>query len=129
MKKQQKVMVLFVVVMTVMLGWASALADFEPFASTRFISKSASINSSLSATFKAKTYDACSRLGLRSYSLYKSDGTWVTGAFIEDYKAADIYTKTIDLSAYGESGKSYYVVGILYADGETKSVTSGTISY
>lgn len=129
MKRKLTLMVLHVLVMTMMLGSVGAKAEFEPFGSTRFIRKSASLSTSLSATFSATTFDVCNQLGLYSYSLYESNGTWVTGDVLMDYKASDTYTKTINLSSYGKSGKSYYVVGVLYADGESKTVTSATISY
>ncbi len=129
MKRKFSRVAVFALSMIMMLGWTDAMANFEPFASTRFFTKSVSLSTSLSATFRAETYEECSQLGLRSYSLYESDGTWVTGVFLQDYKASDTYSKTINLSSYGKSGKSYYVIGIMFADGETKSVTSGTIKH
>lgn len=109
---------------------ACAVSAFaSTYASEHFNTKSISISSTFTITFKATTVDVCDKLGLKSYTLYTSSGTTVTSDAPEIYTKGSTFKTSIDLSSYVEKGKSYYVTAIFYADGETKSVTSSSRKY
>lgn len=115
--------------MVFVLSSALSLADVLPFASTRFKTTSCYLPTSLNLSASVSTYDDCDELGVKSYALYKSNGTKVMSASPEDYEAGHKYSFSVDLSGYASSGTSYYAVVTFYADGETRSQTSGTVRF
>lgn len=105
------------------------IAEYVPFASLRYKTTIATLSSKLYLSASASTYDDCSEFGVKSYTLYKADGTRVMSSSPEDYTSGHRCSFSVDLSGYGKSGTSYYAVVTFNADGETKSKTSKTIKF
>lgn len=85
-------------------------------------------SSTKKATFDLKTKVDCQSISVTSYTLYKSNGSVVTSGSIGSGSGKRYY-KTVDFSSHITSGNSYYVTAVFNADGETKTVTSVTVSF
>lgn len=92
-------------------------------------SSSANLGADKKASFSIKAKVNCASIGLTKYTLYTSGGSVVTSKTVSSYGNGYNYSTSIDLSAYIQSGVSYYVSGELYADGETRTATSGIRQY
>lgn len=90
---------------------------------------SAGLNSNKTATFVIVTKVPCEELGTMSYSLYKSNGVLVKSETIDDYGSGARHSTSVNLADYIQNGNSYYVTADFIADGETRSLSSGTLYY
>ena len=127
--KAKYISIIVIVVLVVTAVGAAYAESIIPFASTHFSAKNASLSTSLVLKATAATYKDCNELGVKAYVLYEEDGTRVTSALPKSYTKGSQCSFQIDLSEYGEHGKSYYVKVTFNADGEMKSKTTGTVKY
>lgn len=105
----------------------SAMASIS---ASPIISRSrASLLANKTAVFSVLAKVSCDSLGTVRYVLYKSNGTVVKSASINDFGSGYKHSTTVDLSEDITTGNSYYVIAYFSADGETSNCTSGTRSY
>ena len=125
--KRRKVFVTFVMILTLaVISGAYAATRANDIIDTASVTLSASTKK---ATFSMRTKVDCAELSVTSYALYKSNGVVVTSGSISSTASSMRYFKTADFSSYIFSGNSYYVSAVFNADGETRSVSSSTVSY
>ena len=127
--KAKCISIILVLALAVTSIGAAYAESIIPFASTRFSAKNASLSTSLVLKATAATYKDCNELGVKAYVLYEDNGTRVKSALPKSYTKGSQCSFEINLSEYGESGKSYYAVVTFNADGEMKSKTTGTVEY
>ncbi|NLC32931.1 MAG: hypothetical protein GX781_06500 [Clostridiales bacterium] len=116
-------------ILLMIIGLSTAVAHGAVRASEIIYASTAALGASKTATFMVKTKVSCNQLGTTKYTLYKKGGTKVAAGILNDYGSGSLHASSVNLSPFIQSGNSYYVAAYFYADGETSSATSGTISY
>lgn len=112
-----------------LLTFTASIASAALRASTIIVQLSTALNSNKSAAFTIITKVSCKELGTVSYSLYKSNGSLVKSEIINNFGSGVRHKTSINLSNYIQDGNSYYITANFFADGEMRSLTSGTRTY
>ncbi|MGI6215509.1 MAG: hypothetical protein ACOYIT_06520 [Christensenellales bacterium] len=100
----------------------------QPVSNTIIRTAYAGLSSNKYALFNILTKIYCEKLGIKSYSLYKSDGSLIKRQSVSDFVSGRKYSLSINLESSISSGSGYYIVANFVADEETKAVVSETIS-
>lgn len=127
-----KVSVVLVILLFAM-GVVVASAEVLPLSSTSFRDVKIAFGSTGNATFSASLDHRCATISVTSCVLEKMvGGIWEFDEALscpESVNNAMRYTKVKNYSSSLITGVSYRIIAVFDADGETMTVTSGTITY
>lgn len=127
--KNIKIIVALICVTLILTTSFSAFAAFAPRADLVYQWNKAQLSTGMKLVVSAQTFEDCAKLGTKSYTLYKADGSAVKTWSPASYVKSDMYSEIFDLSSVAKRGQSYYVKVTLSADGKTATRTSATVVY
>lgn len=131
MRKTGIVVVVTILLVFTLIGSAFA-SGFVPFASSIFDSASISLNSSMTATFKATTMQNTT-IKVTSCTLQKKvNGVWQNASSLTAPPSASStlkYVETKDYSSQCTGGTIYRISATFSAGDETLTRTSGEVKY
>ena len=107
MKKITSILLLLCILTSVFSGFAETA---QPKASDVVDRAVVTLTEDNKVSLSIRTKTAQNKLGIMSFVLYTKDGTPVKSQTVNYYKKGKVFTHSIDVSSYVESGKTYYVV-------------------